>query len=88
MDYGPDWRPPWRETVQARCRGRLCVADGLPGVWVIASTLSADGFCASCADGPANSRTLDSVPEETATRVVEVEPVPVPVGVEQLTLGL
>ena len=53
MDYGPDWVPPWRVGLpQARCAGRLCNGEGLPGRLVVAATLDAEGLCVNCARTP------------------------------------
>lgn len=88
MIYDQNWRPPWRETVQARCKGRLCVADGLPGKLVIASTLSVDGLCASCARTPANMYpdldTQQRAPEPTRPVIDAVEAPQRPVQLELL----
>lgn len=55
LDYSDDgWTPPWKEGLpQARCTGRLCNLDGLPGRLVVAITLTADGLCTQCARTPA-----------------------------------
>lgn len=59
MTYDADWIPPWRETEQARCRGRHCTNDGAyPGPLCIASTLK-DGLCASCARTPADDESRE-----------------------------
>ncbi len=55
MDYGPGWVPPWRPGLpQARCTGRLCVGEGIPGKLCVAITLDAEGRCAQCARTPAS----------------------------------
>ena len=53
MNYGPGWRPPWRHTEQARCKGPNCTQKGVPGALVMACTLDAQGWCTAC------SRTAD-----------------------------
>lgn len=54
MIYGQDWVHPARTTEQARCAGRLCQGEGIPGLLVMACTLDAEGLCASCARTPAS----------------------------------
>lgn len=54
MIYGPGWIPPWREgSPLARCLGKNCTQDGVPGLLVVAVTLSSEGLCAQCARTPA-----------------------------------
>lgn len=87
MVYDEAWRPPARETVLARCRGRLCVADGLPGTLVVAATLTVDGLCANCARTPANIHPgLDSQPEEPEPTLPVADAVREPMSAVQLEL--
>ncbi len=57
LDYSAaGWIPPWRVGLpQARCGGRLCQGEGMPGKLVVAITLDDDGLCASCARTPAKA---------------------------------
>lgn len=52
MIYDENWVHPARTTEQARCVGRLCQGEGLPGKLVMACTLNAEGLCANCRRGP------------------------------------
>lgn len=56
MIYDEHWVPPWREGLpQARCEGKNCTPDGLPGNLVVAITLT-NGLCASCNRDAENDR--------------------------------
>ncbi len=54
MRYDESWRPPWRTTEIAECKGPNCVQPGLPPKRVMACTLTDEGLCASCARTPEN----------------------------------
>lgn len=55
MDYGPGFVHPGTPGLpQARCNGRLCQGEGLPGVLVVAMTLDDAGLCAQCRRTPAS----------------------------------
>lgn len=59
MDYSDSgWIPPWREGLpQARCVGKNCSPEGVPGRLVVAITLDKDGLCRPCAQTADDSHT-------------------------------